>query len=243
MGRPLRVVPAAPPGHAARLARVDVGRAEPRVHERPRPARRLARRRGRDRTAPAANIPRRPARLGRRRRRRGVDPRDVRQLRAREPGQPGPVRFAAATAGGRAPHRCRGHRRQLDAAGAAGSAALAGQRRRAPARRARRADDPRHDGGRRALRPRPLPHAGQLAGLPRSRGHRAPPASERHRHQGRVCQGAGRGRRRDPRRVRRLAALARHASTAPTRPNPPTSWRPSTPTASPVRRWSSSVAC
>ena len=80
-----------------RLARVDVGRAGARLHERRRAGRGLARRRRPRGSAAGADLARRARGVGRGRGRRGGDPRDLRELRPREPGQPRAVGAAAAS--------------------------------------------------------------------------------------------------------------------------------------------------
>ena len=119
LGRPLRLLAPAPPGHAPRLARVDVGRAGARLHERRRAGRGLARRRRPRRPAAGAALARRARGVGRGRSRRGGDPRDLRQLRPREPGQPRAVGPAAPAPHRRAPVGRRQRPARLDAAGAA----------------------------------------------------------------------------------------------------------------------------
>jgi len=72
----------------------------------------------------------------------------------------------------------------------------------------------RHGGGTAAIRPGTLPDAGVVAGLPRSGGDGAAAASARRGHPGCVPAPPGRGRRRDPGRVRRTAVSTRDASDA-----------------------------
>ena len=87
--------------------------------------------------------------VGRGRGRRGGDPRDLRELRPREPGQPRAVGPAAPAPDRRAPARRQRGPARLDAAGAAGPAACARRSRRPAGRGARGAGDARHDRGRR----------------------------------------------------------------------------------------------